>query len=96
MAVITRYVVEHKGVEKFVTTDKKEADQYDKMLGVADNLSEYIQGKGFKLDASVLEDLSIMLSKNKDVVGKLFKGAEAHTLLAAESADVVELDTQKA
>ena len=36
MAVITRYVVEHKGVEKFVTADKKEADQYDKMLEAAD------------------------------------------------------------
>jgi dsDNA-binding SOS-regulon protein len=33
-------------VEKFVTADKKEADQYDKMLDVADNLSEYIEGKG--------------------------------------------------
>ena len=36
MAIITRYVVEHKGVEKFVTADKKEADKYDKMLEVAD------------------------------------------------------------
>ena len=61
MAVITRYVVEHKGVEKFVTADKKEADQYDKMLDVADNLSEYIEGKGIKIDVSVLEELSIML-----------------------------------
>ena len=56
MTVITRYVVEHKGVEKFVTADKKEADQYDKMLDVADNLSEYIEGKGIKIDMSVLEE----------------------------------------
>ena len=48
MAIITRYVVEHKGVEKFVTADKKEADKYDKMLEVADNLAEYIEAKGMK------------------------------------------------
>lgn len=96
MTVITRYVVEHKGVEKFVTADKKEADQYDKMLGVADNLCEYIEGKGINLEASILEDLSIMLSKNKESLGKLLKGVAAEELLSAEKADVVALDKKKA
>ncbi|MGJ8681547.1 YebG family protein [Paraglaciecola sp.] len=96
MTVITRYVVEHKGVEKFVTADKKEADQYDKMLDVADNLGEYIQGKGFTLDAQVLEDLSIMLSKNKDSLTKLLKGTTADSLLSSETAEVVEIDKKKA
>ena len=96
MAVITRYVVEHKGVEKFLTADKKEADQYDKMLDVADNLSEYIEGKGINLDASVLEELSIMLSKNKDSLTKLLKGTAADVLLTEEKADVVKLDKKKA
>lgn len=96
MTVITRYVVEHKGVEKFVTADKKEADQYDRMLDVADNLGEYIQGKGIKLDNKVLEDLSIMLSKNKDSLTKLLKGTTAETLLESETADVVKLDKKKA
>lgn len=96
MTVITRYVVEHKGVEKFVSADKKEADQYDKMLDVADNLSEYIEGKGFKIEAKVLEELSIMLSKNKDSLTKLLKGTAADTLLVEEKADVVTLDKKKA
>lgn len=96
MAVITRYVVEHKGVEKFVSADKKEADQYDKMLDVADNLSEYIEGKGFNLDAAVLEELTIMLSKNKDSLGKLLKGTTADSLLSEEKAEVVTLDKKKA
>ena len=39
MAVEVRYVVTHKGEEKLVTTDKKEADQYDKMLEVGENLA---------------------------------------------------------
>jgi dsDNA-binding SOS-regulon protein len=96
MAVITRYVVEHKGVEKFVTADKKEADQYDKMLDVADNLSEYIEGKGIKIEQSVLEELSIMLSKNKDSLSKLLKGITADVLLTEEKADVVDIEAKKA
>ena len=67
MAITTQYVVSHKGVEKLVTTDKKEADQYDKMLDVADNLAVYIQAKGIKLSDDIAEDLSIMLAKNKDL-----------------------------
>jgi dsDNA-binding SOS-regulon protein len=96
MTIITRYVVEHKGVEKFVTTDKREADKYDKMLEVADNLSEYIGGKGLSIESNVLEELSIMLSKNKDSVAKLFRGSDARALLSEESADVVALDSKKA
>jgi dsDNA-binding SOS-regulon protein len=83
-------------VEKFVTADKKEADQYDKMLDVADNLSEYIEGKGIKIEQSVLEELSIMLSKNKDTLSKLLKGITADVLLTEEKADVVDIEAKKA
>jgi dsDNA-binding SOS-regulon protein len=96
MTIIIRYVVEHKGVEKFVTTDKKEADKYDKMLEVADNLSEYIDAKGLGLEANLLEELSIMLARNKDSVAKLFKGNDAQSLLKEESAEIVDIDTKKA
>ncbi|WP_088329559.1 YebG family protein [Lacimicrobium sp. SS2-24] len=96
MAIITRYVVEHKGVEKLVTTDKKEADRYDKMLDVADNLADYIQAKGVELDEALLEELSILLSQNKDGVAKLFKGTDAKTLLEQEKAEVVKLEKKQA
>ncbi len=91
MAITVQYVVTHKGVEKLVTTDKKEADQYDKMLDAADNLAEYIQAKGIKLDDELTEELTIMLAKNKDKIGKIFKGATAQSVLEEESADVVAL-----
>ena len=91
MAITTQYVVSHKGVEKLVTTDKKAADQYDKMLDVADNLAVYIAAKGIKLDEAVAEELSIMLAKNKDNLTKLLKGTDADTLLSSESAEVVKL-----
>lgn len=96
MAVITKYVVEHKGVEKLVTTDKKEADKYDKMLEVADNLATYIQAKGLGIEEDTLEELSIMLSKHKDQINKLFKGSDSEQLLEEEKADVVELEKKKA
>jgi hypothetical protein len=91
MAVITQYVVQHKGVDKLVTTDKKEADQYDKMLEIADNLTTYIHAKGLDLSEDVAEELSIILAKNKDSVAKLLKGTAANLLLENENAEVIEL-----
>lgn len=91
MAITTQYVVTHKGVEKLVTTDKKEADQYDKMLDTADNLAAYIDAKGIKLDADIAEELSIMLAKQKDQIGKLLKGADVESVLEKDSAEVVKL-----
>ncbi|MEW9799276.1 YebG family protein [Alteromonas sp. CYL-A6] len=91
MAITTQYVVTHKGVEKLVTTDKKEADQYDKMLDAADNLAAYIAAKGISLDDSVAEELTILLARNKEKVSKIFKGASADSVLEDESADVVKL-----
>ncbi len=96
MSIVIKYVVEHKGVEKLVTTDKKEADKYDKMLDVADNLAGYIDAKGLKLEADALEDLSIMLAKNKDAISKLLRGANAQDTLAEDTAAVVEIEPRQA
>lgn len=96
MAILIKYVVEHKGVEKLVTTDKKEADKYDKMLDVADNLANYIDAKGIKLDPDTLEELSIMLAKNKDAMNKLLRGADAQQTLAEDTAEVVEIEPLQA
>ncbi|MBF7073711.1 YebG family protein [Glaciecola sp. MH2013] len=95
MAVITQYVVQHKGVEKLVTTDKKEADKYDKMLEVADNLSAYLSAKGIEMTEDLSEELGILLSKNKESVIKIMKGAEVDGILEVESAEVVEIASAK-
>ncbi|WP_416305498.1 YebG family protein [Neptunicella sp. SCSIO 80796] len=96
MAIITKYVVEHKGVEKLITTDKKEADKYDKMLDIADNLAEYIQAKGIVLESNVLEELTVLMSRNKETVSKLLKGSDAQSLLVNDAAEVVALEKRKA
>lgn len=96
MAIITKYVVEHKGVEKLVTTDKKEADKYDKMLDIADSLAVYIEAKGVKMKSDELENLTIILSRNKDALAKLFRGTKAEEVLAEEEKNVVDMDSRQA
>ena len=95
MSIIIKYVVEHKGIEKLVTTDKKEADKYDKMLEVADNLAEYVQAKGFTMETNMLEELSVLLAKNKDAVAKLLRGGDAQAVLAEDKGEVVKLAQRK-
>ena len=79
-----------------MTTDKKEADRYDKMLDVADNLAAFIQAKGMTIEDGLLEELSILLSKNKDKVARMLKGVDAQSLLEEEKAEVVKLETKQA
>lgn len=74
MAVTVKYVVEYKGVEKLVTTDKRAADQYDKMLDTAEHLAALITDQGISMDQVQLENLSIALSTNKDAVAAIFRG----------------------
>ena len=68
MAVETRYAVVRKGVEFLLTTDKKKADEYDKMLDVADHLNILIQQAECGLSEQATEALSIYLAKNKQQV----------------------------
>ncbi|WP_394205809.1 YebG family protein [Shewanella waksmanii] len=74
MAVITKFVVVREGVEKMTFTSKKEADAYDKMLDVADNLLPFISDSDLGLDDDISEKLSFYLAKNKDQLMALLKG----------------------
>ena len=74
MAVIIKYIVERKGVEKMTFTSKKEADAYDKMLDSADQLAEFLSESSVTLDDQQLEELGLYLASNKETVQSLFKG----------------------
>lgn len=76
MAVIVRYIVERNGVEKMTFTTKKEADAYDKMLDIADNLFEFIESAELDIDESKIEDLSLFLAENKDTTLSLLRGVK--------------------
>lgn len=66
-------------------TTKAEADAHDKKLELAEALSEFI-GTRFtgKLDESVIEDLSMLIADNKDVLAKALKGKPSVLLEEAE------------
>lgn len=74
MAVIIKYIVERKGVEKMTFTSKKEADAYDKMLDSADQIALFLSGSPVSLDDQQLEELGLYIASNKDILQNLFKG----------------------
>ncbi|NVD05974.1 multidrug DMT transporter permease [Vibrio sp. JPW-9-11-11] len=68
MAVIVKYVVERNGEEKMTFTSKAEADAYDKMLDMADELFELLGKSELLEDEGKQEDLAMFLAQNKDEV----------------------------
>ncbi|SHH18606.1 YebG family protein [Ferrimonas marina] len=73
MAVVVKYVVERKGEEVMTFSSKSEADAYDKMLDLAENLSEFLAESGL-LEEAKLEEVSLYLAKNKDSLNTVLKG----------------------
>jgi len=68
MAVESRFVVIRQGVEVETFMDKKAADEYDKMLDMADNLSEMFEQAPVELSESIREELSVYLAQNREDV----------------------------
>lgn len=68
MAVESRFVVIRHGVEAKTFMDKKSADEYDKMLDMADNLAEVFSASSVKLSDNLCEELSIYLAQHRDDV----------------------------
>lgn len=68
MAVESRYVVIRNGVEAQTFMDKKSADDYDKMLDMADNLAEMFSNAPAKLNEDIIEELSVYLAQNREEV----------------------------
>tara|TARA_B100001057_G_scaffold501112_1_gene620725 strand:- start:397 stop:783 length:387 start_codon:yes stop_codon:yes gene_type:complete len=68
MAVIVKYVVERNGEEKMTFTSKAEADAYDKMLDMADELFELLGKSDLVEDEGKQEELAMYLAKNKEEV----------------------------
>jgi dsDNA-binding SOS-regulon protein len=67
--------------------DKAEADRYDKMLELAEGLSEVLQKAVPSLSEKQVEDVGIYLAKHRDIFAKAFKGsADALNELSATEA----------
>ena len=77
MAVIVQYVVERNGVQKMVFPTKKEADAYDRMLDIAEELFALLKGGEFSVPEAQLEQIAFHLAKNSDQVSDALKGIKA-------------------
>ena len=54
-------------------TDKKAAEEHDKMMELADNLSSLLEAN-FTIDETLAEEIGLLLAKNKEMLAKAFKG----------------------
>ena len=68
MAVESRFVVIRHGVEAKTFMDKKSADDYDKMLDMADNQADVFAKSPIDLSDAASEELSIYLAQHRDEV----------------------------
>ncbi|QDE31481.1 MULTISPECIES: YebG family protein [Shewanella] len=94
MAVITQFVVVREGVEKMTFISKKEADAYDKMLDISDNLVPFIAKADLGLDENKCEQLAFYLANHKDELSNLLKGiVQVKNAPAAKSKKVTAKNT---
>lgn len=73
MAVATQYVVirttrQNEEQEVMTFTDKRAADEYDKMLDMADGMFELLHNSAVTLSEEQCEELSIFLAKEREEV----------------------------
>jgi dsDNA-binding SOS-regulon protein len=96
MAVENRYVVIRHGVEVQTFMEKKTADEYDKMLDIADNLTEMLKSIPFELSEEAREELSIYLAKNREelLVALQAKKAKAPPQKKIVDKEVVAIDKE--
>lgn len=68
MAVESRFVVIRNGVEVETFMDKKAADEYDKMLDMADSLTSVFANSSIELTENLAEEISIFLAQHREDV----------------------------
>lgn len=86
MAVIIKYIVVRNGEEKMTFATKKEADAYDKMLDIADNMYDFLENSKVKINESLREDISLLLAEERDAVIPILRGVKPKKTPAAKPA----------
>lgn len=95
MAVIVKYIVVRNGEEKMTFATKKEADAYDKMLDIADNLFEFLEASDLKYDEDKLEELSLLLSENRDAIIPILRGTKPKAKPSEKKSEKKEAGSKK-
>lgn len=98
MAVESRFVVIRHGVEAKTFMDKKSADDYDKMLDMADNLADVFAKSSIELSDTVSEELSIYLAQHRDdvLIALLAKKPPQKSQVKKTSKQAAEKEPEKA
>ncbi len=89
MAVVTLYMSDRNDKKTF--TDKKLADNYDKMLELAENVSLWMEKSIDGLSEQQIERIGLLVAENKDNLAKAIKG-KPEVLLEEPEAVVDETD----
>ena len=92
MAVIVQYIVERDGVQKMTFASKKEADAYDKMLDIADELMVLLGEGELEVEEERLEEIALYLAKNSARAGAILKGAKPKPKAPETEAETQESD----
>jgi len=71
MAVVTLYMSDRDPKKTF--TDKKAADNYDKVLELAENVSLWIEKSIDGLNEKQIESIGMLIAENKDILAKAIK-----------------------
>jgi len=82
MAVIVQYIVVRNGEQKMTFTSKKEADAYDKVLDISDQMYTFLESAKLEMSATQLEELSFYMSKNREEVVGLLRGGTVKKVAA--------------
>lgn len=78
MAVVVKYVVERNGVEKMTFAAKAEADAYDKMLDIAEDIQQLLAASLLCPNEQQQDELAFFLAQHKDELLQAL-GAKAKT-----------------
>ena len=72
MAVVTLFMSDRDESKTF--TSKKEADAYDKMLELAESISQFVDHKIAGLSESQSEEIGLLFARHKDQLSAAIKG----------------------
>ena len=94
MAVESRFVVIRNGVEVETFMDKKAADEYDKMLDMADSISFLLEQSPLQLTEKSVEEISIFFAQSRDDLLIALQAKKAKPAKLAVTANEAKAETK--
>jgi dsDNA-binding SOS-regulon protein len=90
MAVVTLFMSDRDTSKTF--TSKKEADEYDKMLELAEAVSYFVEQNIEGLDEKQVENIGLLFARQKDQLAQALKG-KTEALFNSQQENKSEADT---